>query len=104
MYAIIESGGLQFKVSPGDKVILPGMDKEDGEKVNFSKVLFFTDGGRIEAGRPYLDKVRVEGEVIKNFLGKKIISFTYQRREHYERKLGFRRQLCEVKITNILEG
>ena len=102
MYAVIESGGLQFKVAVGERVILPKLEAKEGDKVHFSKVLFISQDGKIEVGRPYLDKVKVEGEVIRNFKGKKIIYFHYQRREKYERKKGFRAELSEVKITGII--
>lgn len=104
MYAIIESGGAQFKVTPGDILALPKIDKKEGGKVSFSKVLFFRDGEKVEVGRPYIKNVKVEGELIRNFRGKKVISFEYKRRKNYERKKGFRRELSEVKVTKISGG
>lgn len=102
MYAVIESGGLQFKVAVGERVILPKLEAREGDKVDFPRILFLSKDGKIEVGRPYLDKVKVEGEVVRNFKGKKLIYFHYQRREKYERKKGFRAELSEVKITGII--
>jgi large subunit ribosomal protein L21 len=104
MYAVIESGGLQFKIAVGERVILPRLEAKEGDKINFPRVLFLSQDGKIEVGRPYLDKVKVEAEVLRNFKGRKLISFRYQRRENYERKKGFRAELSEVKITDIKGG
>ncbi len=101
MYAIIESGGFQFKVSPGDVVELPKIDKKEGTKISFPNVLFFRDGEKTEAGKPYLKNVKVEGELLQNFKDTKVLYFRYQRRENYERKKGFRRELSQVKIAQI---
>ena len=101
MYAIIESGGLQFKVSPEDILIIPKLDKKEGNKVSFSKVLFFKDGKKAEIGQPYLKGVKVEGKLMRNFKDKKVISYEYKRRKHHQKKKGFRRELSEVKIVKI---
>lgn len=101
MYAIIESGGFQFKVSLGDIVTLPKLSGKNGDRVSFSKILFFKDGEHIEAGKPYLDNVNVAGELVEAFKGKKVVYFRYQRRENYERKKGFRPELCKVRITEM---
>jgi len=101
MYAIIESGGLQFKVAPEDTLVLPKIDKNEGNKVSFSKVLFLKDGKKAEIGKPYLKNVKVEGKLMRNFKDKKVISYEYKRRKHHQRKKGFRRELSEVKIIDI---
>ena len=104
MYAIIETGGLQFKVAAGDIVTIPKIDQKEGAKVSFDKVLFVSDGKKIEVGTPCLKKVKVEAQLLRFFRGEKIISLKYKRRKHYERKKGFRRELAEVKIIKISEG
>lgn len=103
MYVIIESGGSQFKVQQGDIISLPKVKGDGGDKISFPKVLFFKDGDKIEVGSPYLKNVKVEGEIVRSFRGKKVVSFIYKRRKNYERKKGFRRELTEVKITKIAE-
>jgi len=101
MYAVIESGGLQFKVSPEDILILPKLDKKEGAKVTFSNVLFLSNGKKAEIGNPYLKSVKVEGKLMRNFKDKKVISYEYKRRKHHQKKKGFRRELSEIKIVKI---
>jgi large subunit ribosomal protein L21 len=99
MYAIIESGGKQYKIEKGD-IIEVELLKGD-KKVQFKKVLLLNDGSKIEVGSPYLEDKVVEGEILEEVKGKKGIAFKYKRRKNYHKTVGFRQRYSKVKITEI---
>ncbi len=101
-YAIIRTGGKQFKVSPGDVVRVPSLEgKNDGDTVEFTDVLVIGDGDGVRIGTPSLDGVRVTGTVINNGRGAKIIVFKFKRRKQYKRKQGHRQGYTAVKIDEV---
>jgi large subunit ribosomal protein L21 len=101
-YAIIRTGGKQFRVSPGDVVRIPTLaDKNAGDMVQFTEVLAAGDDNGVRIGSPTLVGVLVTGKVIKNGRGPKIIVFKFKRRKHYKRKQGHRQGYTAVKIEGI---
>ncbi len=100
-YAIIRSGGKQYRVSPGQTITVEKLAAELGEKVTFGDVVLLTDGAKIIAGDPIVSGVQVVGEVIEQFKDKKVIAFKYKRRKGYHRTVGHRRLLTRVKIETI---
>ncbi|MBV8352287.1 MAG: 50S ribosomal protein L21 [Verrucomicrobia bacterium] len=100
-YAIIRSGGKQYRVSPGETIAVDKLTAEQGEKVTFGDVVLLADGANITAGDPVIAGVKVVGEVIEQFKDKKVIAFKYKRRKGYHRTVGHRRQLTRVKIEAI---
>jgi large subunit ribosomal protein L21 len=100
-YAIIRSGGKQYRVSPGEVIVVEKLDADSGTKVTFSDVLFLADGGAITTGNPVIAGANVRGEVIGQFKDKKVVAFKYKRRKGYHRTVGHRRQLTRVKIESI---
>ncbi|HHV81033.1 MAG TPA: 50S ribosomal protein L21 [bacterium] len=105
MYAIIETGGKQYKVSPGDILTVEKLDIEEGEEVVFDKVLMLkAQEGESVIGTPYIENIKVRGIVIEQFRGKKIIVFKYRPKKHYRRKRGHRQYLSRVKIEEVLYG
>ncbi|MCB1113767.1 MAG: 50S ribosomal protein L21 [Chlamydiia bacterium] len=100
MYAIIQSGGKQYRVQEGDEVDVELLGQEDGSKVEFKEVLFFNDGNA-EAGAPYLDKVSVTGEVLGTSAGDKITFIKYKKRQNERKKVGHRQKYSRVRITGI---
>ena len=101
-YAIIRSGGKQYRVSPGDTVVMEKLEAASGEKVKFSDVVLLVDGGTVTTGDPAVAGAIVEGEVIEQFKDQKVIAFKYKRRKGYHRTIGHRRQLTRVKIRSIV--
>jgi large subunit ribosomal protein L21 len=101
MYAIIETGGKQYKVSKGDQVFVEKLDKEEGKTVKFDKVLAFSDGKKLNTGKPYLKDVKVSGKVVKNGKGKKIVVFKFKPKKGYKRTQGHRQPYTCVEITNV---
>lgn len=102
MYAIIETGGKQYKVEEGQIINVEKLDVQQGEEVNFDKVLLIKDEENIIPGSPVIEKAKVIGEVIETARGKKIIVFKYKRRKNYRRKKGHRQWYSKVKIKEIL--
>jgi large subunit ribosomal protein L21 len=97
MKAVIETGGKQYYVEEGSEIYIEKLDVVEGEKVNFDKVLMVNG----VAGHPYVAKVVVAGEVIKNGKGKKIVVFKYRQKNNYHKKQGHRQPYTKVKITSI---
>lgn len=101
MYAVIETGGKQYKVENGDVIFVEKLDAEDGSTVDFSVVALSTDDG-IKTGAPYVDGATVTGEVIKSDKGKKIYVETYKPKKGEKRKLGHRQPYTKVEIKSIV--
>ena len=100
MYAIIESCGRQYKVAEGDVVFFEKLDAEEGKKVTFDKVVLVSDK-KVEVGAPYVKGVKVEGKVVAQGKGKKIIVFKYKPKKNYRRTQGHRQPYTKVEITSI---
>ena len=101
MYAIVNTGGKQYKIQQGDVLRVEKIPGEVGSPVSFDKVLMFSDGENVNIGRPVLDNVAVKGHIVDQGKGKKIVVFKYKRRKRYRRKLGHRQQYTEIKIDSI---
>ena len=101
MYAIVNTGGKQYKIQQGDVLRVEKIPGEVGSPVTFDKVLMFSDGENVKIGRPLLDNVAVKGHILDQGKGKKIVVFKYKKRKRYRRKLGHRQQYTEIKIDSI---
>ena len=101
MYAVIESGGKQHRVSTGEEVKVEKLTGDVGDSVSFDKVLFTSDGEKVNVGTPYLENVKVVGRITRHDKQKKIVVFKYKKRKGYRRKRGHRQQFTAVKIENI---
>ncbi|TLS39249.1 50S ribosomal protein L21 [Pseudalkalibacillus caeni] len=100
MYAIIETGGKQIKVTEGQEVYVELLNTEAGETVTFDKVLF-VGGDNIKVGSPVVEGATVTGKVEKNGRGKKIIVYKYKAKKNYRRKQGHRQPYTKVVIDKI---
>ena len=101
MYAIIESCGRQYKVAEGDVVFFEKLDVEEGKKVTFDKVVLVSEDKKVEVGAPYVKGVKVEGKVVANGKGKKILVYKYKAKKNYRRTQGHRKPYTKVEITKI---
>ena len=104
MYAVIESGGKQYRVSEGETLRVEKLAGPAGTKISFGPLLFSDDGGNVSVGRPTVSGMTVEAEIVEQGLGKKIIIFKYKRRKSYRRKAGHRQPFTALKITAIKAG
>jgi large subunit ribosomal protein L21 len=101
-YAIIRSGGKQFRVAEGETVRVPSIDAEAGETVELEAlVISGTEGGETRVGTPAVDGARVTGTVVEHGRGDKIIVFKKKRRKQYKRTRGHRQNFTAVKIDSI---
>ncbi|MGD8981920.1 MAG: 50S ribosomal protein L21 [Desulfobacterales bacterium] len=101
MYAIVKTGGKQYKIHEGDIIRIEKIDGNIGNPISFDQVLMFSDGENTSIGQPILDNVTVKGHIVEQGKGKKIIVFKYKRRKRYRRKQGHRQQFTAIKIDQI---
>lgn len=101
MFAIIETGGKQYRVEKGDVIDVELLDAEKGEKISFTNVLFCTNGGKTKIGSPTINGCAVHAELLQEVRGPKVVSFKYKKRKNYRRKVGHRQDYLRVKITGI---
>ena len=101
MYAIIETGGKQYKVQNGDQIRVEKLDAEIGSTVVFDKVLAAGEGSDIKVGTPYLDGLTVEADVVESGKGDKVIIFKYKAKKEYRKKQGHRQPYTLVEITSV---
>ena len=98
MYAIIETGGKQYRVQNGDQIAVEKLGVEAGETVVFDKVLVVGEGEGVKVGAPYVEGTTVEGKVVENGKGKKVIIFKYKAKKDYRKKQGHRQPYTMVEI------
>lgn len=102
MYAVIETGGKQYRVQQGDVVFVEKLDVEEGSNVSFDKVLIMSKEGNLVAGKPYVDGAKVEAVVLEQGKAKKIIVFKYKAKKNIRKKQGHRQPYTKVRIENIV--
>jgi large subunit ribosomal protein L21 len=100
-YAIIQTGGKQYRVSEGDVLSVEKLDAETGKETTFSNVLLVVNGDKINLGAPLVTGASVQAEVVEQYKDDKVIAFKFKRRKGYHRTVGHRRQLTKLKITKI---
>ncbi|MGF6375514.1 large subunit ribosomal protein L21 [Clostridiales Family XIII bacterium PM5-7] len=101
MYAIIETGGKQYRVQEGDVLTIEKLNVEAGDKVEFDKVLVLAGEGDLKVGAPYVEGAKVFGEVVENGKGQKVIIFKYKSKKDYRKKQGHRQPYTMVKIESL---
>ena len=104
MFAIIRTGGKQYKVKAGDELEIERVDLGNAKTLKLDKVLLCSKDGSVEVGNPYLKGAYCEAELLKETKGSKVISFKYIRREKSATKIGHRQQYLKVKIKSIHHG
>ena len=104
MYAVIESGGKQHRVEPGEVLQLEKLDIAEDETVDFDKVMMIGEGDKVEIGTPYVKGGKVTAEVLGHGRGDKVTIIKMRRRKNYRRKAGHRQYFTEVEIKEISGG
>jgi large subunit ribosomal protein L21 len=104
MYAVVQTGGKQYKVRQGEVLRVERLSGKRGAQVTFDKVLLYSDGETVRVGHPTLDDVTVNGTIVEQGKEKKILVFKYKRRKRYRRKQGHRQDFTAVKIDTIGTG
>jgi large subunit ribosomal protein L21 len=101
MYAVIKTGGKQYKVSEGDTLDVEKIDGEKGNEVVFEEILMISRESEIKVGTPYVEGAKVTGEIVAQTRGSKIKVFKMKRRKGYRKKTGHRQELTGLKIKEI---
>jgi len=104
MFAVIKTGGKQYRTQEGDVLQIEKLDKEKGQKITFDEVLLIEDNGKAVIGTPLVKDASVKAVVLENVKDKKIVVFKKKRRKRYKKKTGHRQQLTKVKIEEIVYG
>ncbi|HEU5393773.1 MAG TPA: 50S ribosomal protein L21 [Candidatus Methylomirabilis sp.] len=104
MYAVLETGGKQYRVSPGDLLTVERLGGEPGSPVRFERVLLVAEEDRVTVGTPTVPGASVAGEVVRQGRARKIIVFKFKRRKKYRRTQGHRQAQTIVRITEISKG
>jgi large subunit ribosomal protein L21 len=101
MYAVVNTGGKQYKVQKGETLRIEKIPGEVGSAVTFDKVLMVADGDNIRVGQPVLENVAVQAQIVEQDKAKKILIFKYKRRKRYRRKNGHRQPFTAIRIDGI---
>jgi large subunit ribosomal protein L21 len=102
MYAIIESGGKQYRAEPGRMLKLERMEGEKGAQVEITKVLLVADGDNVKVGSPTVEGAKVISEIVRQGRGPKIVVFKFKRRKKYRRRTGHRQAQTMVRVKEIV--
>lgn len=101
MFAVVKTGGKQYKVQKDDKILVEKLEGNEGDKVTLDQVLMVADGKTTKLGEPVVSGAKVEATVVAQTRGPKITVFKKKRRQNYRRKKGHRQDLTMIQITNI---
>lgn len=101
MYAVIESGGKQHRVTAGELLKVEKLSRDEGDSVEFDKVLMVSTGDSVSVGSPYVEGSKVSAEVVRHGRHEKVRIIKFKRRKHHMKQAGHRQWFTEIKITNI---
>ena len=101
MYAVIETGGKQYRVTEGQSIKVEKLSADEGSKIDLDKVLLVANGDDIKIGAPYVDGGKVTATVKSHGKGKKVMIMKFRRRKHHQKVQGHRQQFTELEITGI---
>ena len=101
MYAIVKTGGKQYKVAEGDTIFVEKLEADEGESVVFDQVLPVVHAADVKIGRPMVDGAKVTGKVMAHGKGKKILVFKYKAKSNYRKRQGHRQPFTKVVIEKI---
>ena len=104
MYAVVETGGKQYKVAKNDVVLVERLEAKVGGEIKLNKVLLAKEGNSVHVGSPYLKSSHVTCQVLGNIRGDKVIAFKYKRRKSEKKKIGHRQELTKLKVKEIEIG
>jgi large subunit ribosomal protein L21 len=101
MYAVVSTGGKQYRVAQGDVLRVEKIDGDVGDSISFDRVLLVSDGEKVTVGQPVVEDAAVKGRIVEQGKAKKILVFKYKRRKRYRRMQGHRQRYTAVKIDSI---
>lgn len=101
MYAVVKTGGKQYRVSSGDILRIESLEVDAGDEITLDQVLMMSEGGAVTIGAPLIDNATVTAKVLKNGRGKKVEIMKFRRRKHHQKRTGHRQNFTEIEITGI---
>ncbi|NLM39089.1 MAG: 50S ribosomal protein L21 [Firmicutes bacterium] len=101
MYAVVETGGKQYRVTEGDTLFVEKLDVTEGDQVVLDRVLLVSKDGEVKVGTPYVEGAKVVAQAVKQGKGKKIIVFKYRAKKNYRKKRGHRQPYTKLEIKAI---
>lgn len=101
MYAVVETGGKQYKVAKNDTILVDKLDAKDGGTLKLDKVLLAKEGNSVHVGTPYLKGTHITCEVLGVVRADKVVAFKYKRRKSEKKKVGHRQDLLKLKVKEI---
>ena len=101
MFAVIKTGGKQYRVSQGDKLRVESLEANQGDAINLDQVMMVGEGDKITVGEPMISGATVSAKVLNHGRGRKVDVVKFRRRKHYRRQMGHRQNYTEVEITGI---
>ncbi len=101
MYAVIKTGGKQYKLAQGDKICVEKLDAEEGASVELDKVLMIADGDELTIGTPYVEGGKVTATIKSHGRAKKVEIMKFRRRKHHQKRTGHRQYYTEIEVTGI---
>jgi len=101
MYAVVKTGGKQYRVSPGDKLQVELLGVNEGDEVTLDQVLMMGEGGDVTIGAPLIDNASVTAKVLQNGRAKKVEIIKFKRRKHHQKRTGHRQHFTEIEITGM---
>jgi large subunit ribosomal protein L21 len=104
MYAVIQTGGKQYRVSLGDLLTIEKLDGAAGDRVEIDSVLMVGEGAQVAIGQPHLAEARVVGTIVRQERGPKVIIYKHKRRKGYQKKQGHRQSQTLLRVTDIVTG
>ncbi len=104
MYAVIQTGGKQYRVSQGDLVTVEKLEGAAGARVEIDSVLMVGEGAQVAIGQPHLSKARVVGMIVRQERGPKVLIYKHKRRKGYQKRQGHRQWQTLLRVTDILTG
>jgi len=102
MYAVVKTGGKQYRIAKDDKILVDRLEPTEGDNIILSDILLFSDGKKITVGRPFVNNAHVKAEIIRQTRGPKILMLHRKRRKNHRRTQGHRQDLTLLKITDIV--
>ena len=103
MYAIVEIGGMQYRMEPGQKLLIPRLSKKEGAKLSFKKILLLSDD-EIDVGTPVVENATVEAKILAHVRGAKIVVYKRKRRKGYQKRQGHRQDYTQIQVKKINRG
>ena len=101
MYAVIETGGKQYRVQEGDQLFVEKLEIQEGEAVELNKVLLVSNDGNVTVGKPFVEGVSVSAKVLENGKARKVVIYKYKAKKDYRKKQGHRQPYTKLEIQKI---